>query len=510
MRSTVIAAYTLITAALLVLSIQHAGIFAYALDDPYIHLALAENLPLHYGINTSEVTVASSSILYPWLLIPFAHSPLALYGPFILAFIGSALSFLLLARLGQQTNLLANTPAYLRLLAVLGFGLIINLYGLVFTGMEHSLHVAATLAILSGLIDALEDRKIRPWVWAAVILAPFLRYEGLALSLLALPFFAWRGERLTAALLSILIIAAGFTAYGFYLHSLGLPLLPSSILLKSPVMDTLMEGNKLTAFLEAATANFASNMVKNMGLLLLALNLALFALALYPHQPLARRLLAGIVCLSGFAHLAFGQIGWFERYHIYSLALTLLTLLYLSSDGIHRLCRRYSAAPLLIVALLAFCAPRAFNATKATPDATAQIAKQHGTIARFVKDYWRAPVAAGDVGFLAWQNPYEVADVWGLTSEEGRRLFTKGWTPETLAGYFKRHDVELVIVDERFFTKEQAKDLLKIAGLEIKPHIHAGDRPKFYLTNPAKAELLRKELREFEKTLPEGVKLTIY
>lgn len=41
----------------------------YTLDDPYIHLSLAENLLRgHYGVNLDEVASPSSSILYPFLL----------------------------------------------------------------------------------------------------------------------------------------------------------------------------------------------------------------------------------------------------------------------------------------------------------------------------------------------------------------------------------------------------------------------------------------------------------
>ena len=41
----------------------------YTLDDPYIHMALAENLARgHFGVNLGEVSNPSSSILWPWLL----------------------------------------------------------------------------------------------------------------------------------------------------------------------------------------------------------------------------------------------------------------------------------------------------------------------------------------------------------------------------------------------------------------------------------------------------------
>ena len=45
------------------------GQLMYTLDDPYIHLSLAENLLRgHYGVNLDEVASPSSSILYPFLL----------------------------------------------------------------------------------------------------------------------------------------------------------------------------------------------------------------------------------------------------------------------------------------------------------------------------------------------------------------------------------------------------------------------------------------------------------
>ena len=49
------------------------GHLVYALDDPYIHLALAENIWRgHYGVNLHEFSSASSSIIWPFLIAPLS------------------------------------------------------------------------------------------------------------------------------------------------------------------------------------------------------------------------------------------------------------------------------------------------------------------------------------------------------------------------------------------------------------------------------------------------------
>ena len=58
-----------------VILIRNDGIFSYILDDAYIHMALAEQIANgHYGINAGEYASPSSSILWPFLLAPFAHT----------------------------------------------------------------------------------------------------------------------------------------------------------------------------------------------------------------------------------------------------------------------------------------------------------------------------------------------------------------------------------------------------------------------------------------------------
>ncbi len=70
------------------------GNLIYSLDDPYIHLALAENiLKGHYGVNLSEFSSPSSSILWPFLLAPFQAIDEYAVTPLILNFFSALLTF---------------------------------------------------------------------------------------------------------------------------------------------------------------------------------------------------------------------------------------------------------------------------------------------------------------------------------------------------------------------------------------------------------------------------------
>src|SRR5262245_56347932 len=48
--------------------------FNYSLDDPYIHLAMARGIASGtYGLNPGETSSPSSSVIWPFLLVPFVH-----------------------------------------------------------------------------------------------------------------------------------------------------------------------------------------------------------------------------------------------------------------------------------------------------------------------------------------------------------------------------------------------------------------------------------------------------
>ena len=61
------------------------GKFMFYTDDPYIHLALAQQIAHgHYGINVGEASSPSSSILWPFLIAPLTLLGSPVYGVLLL------------------------------------------------------------------------------------------------------------------------------------------------------------------------------------------------------------------------------------------------------------------------------------------------------------------------------------------------------------------------------------------------------------------------------------------
>ena len=144
------------------------GFFVYTLDDPYIHMALAEQIiEGHYGVNAGEFSAPSSSILWPFLIAPFAFFE---YFPLL---VNSASAMLTVFVFFQILNLSFGISderikaifiSLLLILLILGT----NTIGLIFTGMEHALQLLLVTAVALGLIVEKEKNKVEPWFLVAL------------------------------------------------------------------------------------------------------------------------------------------------------------------------------------------------------------------------------------------------------------------------------------------------------------------------------------------------------
>ncbi|MEJ2018306.1 MAG: hypothetical protein P8X51_08430, partial [Maritimibacter sp.] len=220
-------------ALLQALAFQMAGgVFEYPLDDPYIHLALAEQIAHgNYGVNAGEVSSPGSSALFPLLFAPFADSPIQRFLPLVWNVVGLGLSAFLWGRLLAESGYGRASWRWLGGTAALIGPIAVMMPHLAFVGMEHSLHMAASLAIVLGLYRYFDGRG---GIWLIVIAAFFvsaLRFEGLGLGIAAAGALMLTGERRAGGLtaLAAILPVAGFIVF---LLSLGLDPLPSSVLSK--------------------------------------------------------------------------------------------------------------------------------------------------------------------------------------------------------------------------------------------------------------------------------------
>jgi hypothetical protein len=508
-RRLLFAAYAVLcTAILLAILIFSGGHFAYALDDTYIYLALAENLPGNYSINATgqEAGAPASSILYPYLLMPFMHTSFALYIPLLINLLAGGLVLITLRRLEQQLGLWPSASPAIRTGFVLLMALALNVVTLIFCGMEHTLHLLSALVILSGLI-ALNEKPATPptfWFWLAIAIGPLLRYEALALSLLAAFYVGcfgyWR-----KALLSTVLALAGPLAFGFYLHSLGFSWLPSSVLSKSSVLTAATEGfAPLTLFLQLAanaTDNLASNTTAwvHLGLIFMVAFLMLW------RQPGPRkRGLLAVVLIASLAHLLLGKFGWWGRYHVYVLALQIGVLAYVAKPLLSRL--RVLA---IIIVLSAGTASLWYSAQ--VPAAAGQIYRNHGLLQIFLTNYWKDDSAAYDVGYISWRNPHEVFDLFGLASETVRRTILSPLSPMIIPALLGKEKIDLVIAQDSFADYYWQPQWQRFAELRLDGRrLVTTTRQQFFLLNPARAPELREKLEAFATRLPPDVHLHFY
>jgi hypothetical protein len=482
------------------------GKLVYVLDDPYIHLAVAENIPRGtYGVNLGEPSAPSSSILYPLLLVPFAGSAILEWMPLAIAFVASLATVALWTRI-VGSALAAPGEAQRALLTALVVTLLIpatNLIGVMFTGMEHSLQLFATALLIAGLVAERGGGKEAPWwLWPAIVLGPLVRYENLALSIPALGYLFIRGQRRTAlgvlALLGLLV--GGFT---LFLLSSGHGALPTSVMLKAGLIES--QGT-----VESAVSRVMGNLFQRQGALLAVL-VALFAGTALGAKDRRDRQLAGWGAVAVFLHLAVGPFGWFNRYEVYIWSAALLTGIVLFQKPLRSIAA--SGRPLAVAvgaAGLAFAGgyPYIYTTLK-TPLGSNNIYEQQYQMHRFATEFYDGPVAVTDLGWVSFRNDHYVLDLFGLahrSAVEARLRGDRAYMDELT----RQYDVHLAMLYGVWYPDlpERWRPVaeLRLGRQRLTP---AASVVTFYALDAAAEPRIRSLLREFGETLPPGVGFSI-
>ena len=130
---------------------------------------------------------------------------------------------------------------------------------------------------------------------------------------------------------------------------------------------------------------------------------------------------------------------------------------------------------------------------------------------RFAVEYWKQPVAVNDLGWVSYNNPSFVLDLYGLGSEEVRRLkMTEGgFDANTLSMLVERKNVSLIMIYEGWFKSKIPNEWQKVANLNRSSVTAANDQVSFYITPKANRTKVLDLLRQFGKTLPKGAVLNL-
>jgi hypothetical protein len=396
-----------------------------------------------------------------------------------------------------------------------------NMVGVVFTGLEHSLHIAAVAATVYGLALFLDRDKLPPWLPAVLVVSPLLRYEGLALTAGVLLILAMKG-RVRAALATFSAIAILVGGFSFFLVRLGLPMLPSSILSKSAVAAGSLKGIRSfrTGFVQAVDTAIGHPIGLILMLVCVATALAC-ALQISRHGLFKRRsgwTSNGYMCLALLflltGQIAAGRWGWFERYEDYALVGTAMIGVYLARSAIRTALAgrdRYLYAVAAALAIFLFGTRYLFT-TSHVPIGSNNIYEQQFQMHRFIQDFYRRPVAVNDIGLVSYRNPYPVLDLGGLGSEKARKLQASGASAAAYQDFVSANGIHLIIVYQEWFPASIPSTWRKVATMSISRFNWTAAHPdvQFYVTDDATAAGVYRELTAFRATLPPRVKLVIY
>ncbi len=490
------------------------GHLVYTLDDPYIHLSLASHI-LHggFGINEHEYSSPSSSILYPLILVPTLAVGLGTLGPILINTVATGLSvWLAIEFLWRRTAPTDKAERWLIHLLCPFVILSINAYGLPMTGMEHSLHVLTVIVVMREMAAVADRRAPSPWLYAALLCMPFLRFEGLALAGAALVILFSLGQRRVAATVGLAIVV-GLLIDAAVMRRLGLPFLPSSVLLKSRSAADVAGGLGLVGVLKGLATNLALALRTRWGLIF-SLVLCLVIRALWSvrtrRDAVDPRAIGLVLLLAGLgAHLLAGQYGWFHRYEVYAVAILVMGAL--TVLGPHLLRWRVMttwAGKLALLAALALLVQPYADATVTTPFASQNIYHQQFQMHRFATEFFPHNVAVNDLGWVSFQNRSFVLDLWGLGSEPVRKARAARKVGKSdIRGWTQAADVDYAMIYEAWFVDAIPDEWCLMAVLETEQVTAAGPNVLFLATKRSVQDQMRDALQHFAQTLPAPVTL---
>ncbi|KTD22276.1 Uncharacterised protein [Legionella lansingensis] len=478
----------------------NSGTFSYSLDDPYIHLSLAQHIGAgEYSLNHGEFASPSSSILWPFLLAPFSYFKLFEFTPLLLNSVFALFTLwvfihLVLSVLPEPQLHWAHIIIFCLLIPTL------NLVGLAFTGLEHSLQMLLSVLLIYGLIIE-SRRKLFPyWLAVVIIVGPLIRYENLALSIPALVFLFYRGHK-KQALYSLGILIVLLAVFSLFLIHIGQPPLASAIVMKLGIGVISSLGEGLIAY-------FRTNLIERQTLIFLIFLIFFIGLIFFSRLSPVKKQLLVVLSTSLLLHLFLGKFNWYHRYELYLYAAVWFMILYLYFDSMVADPRQIIWYPVVFLGLV-FASFPYLSVLYTLPRAANNIFLQQYQMRKFIVTWAKAPVVVNDIGWVSFNNPYYVLDLWGLSNYAIYKERISDKSSLWMAREVKKSGAKLAMVYKNWFPL-LPKNWVLLGCLSFNaPRITPANRVvHFYATDIKYAAELKQQLTQFIKELPEGAQFS--
>ncbi|MFA5135579.1 MAG: hypothetical protein WC505_07395 [Patescibacteria group bacterium] len=505
-----------IVAVLLVVSIQkNDGKLIYAIDDPYIHMAIAKNLTAHgvWGPTPHEFASASSSIIWTLLIAAsFLLCGANELSPFVFAFLSAAALLVVAYRILKRYG----APQYIAGSILLALIFITPVPLLIFSGMEHLLHATLTILLVFCAAPMLSGKQ-SDWtpsqkrnLLIAAALAVGVRYESLVLiGMLSLLFVIKKkpvfGIMLACA--SLLIVLP----FGLYATVHGGFLLPNSVLVKS-----LAENGLAALGMHTLLSVFFSPF----GFFVSIVIFFAAIVAMLRKRPIRRSKYARPALLFigiAMVHITLARVDWIFRYSAFLVALGIVTIGILLIELFQNktqfsLSKNFTFKKTALVALLiVLIAPlvyiRGVLALFNTVLATTSIYKQQYQMGLFIKKFYpSARIAAHDIGAISYLSDARLLDLNGLgTTEIARLRVGNNFTESNLQLLSRERGIQIAIAYQYVFFQKPDGWIEVGAWQHLNNTTAMNDTVTFYATTGAAAEQLTKNLQAFSPLLPDAV-----
>ena len=525
----ILAATVLLWGAITTLLIQslrvNQGHLVYALDDAYIHMAMAKNFARHgvWGVTPYQFTSASSSPLWTFLLSAIYF----VFGvnnvtPLVLNILFATL---LLDALGWIFESFAKA---LSRLYVLGIFLSVIFFApipsLIFAGLEHVLQTVVTLTFVCYASWLLAGRAANSRLSGATLvllglLASTARYEGL-FAVAVVAFLLCLRRRWWLAFHLLFWSALPLFLIGLVSVRHGWFWLPNSVVLKGNL--PLAPGDRAASFAAHAVANFTFSGLRVGRLMAVSFLLMLYRFTKGKGKDDPLQLLMGIFVATSILHFVLASAGWLYRYEAYLVAMGLVAVAAPLYEFVQRFPRTFRMtagewAGLAALALTILTTNLLWSAgwepLQVAARATNDVYRCNYQMGQFIRRYYQgSAVAVNDLGAANFMADIQCTDFHGLADlEVARALLQKRFDPQFMDDLARSRKAFVAIVDDNWLglyggTPRQwaLAGRWKFNNRALLPFLPFPALSFYALTEQAKQQLME-NLRDFSLRLPAEV-----